>query len=338
MQQGGLVKALQADSGTQTLSLSSGGTIAQTIPHIDIYELSSAGQLLPIKIKLGDLLVSNDIQQQLTLATNQPSPALTIKGSSGADVIRTAAVDVVRGGLVVDLAGDTAVDYVFVNNSRIGNEGFSGALATNGFGGRVATYSVNPDVYANGSAIGDTALIWRNLNSNSLTQNGTYSAGIRAATYNGFQVATDVVVYLEGVDSTAVRGGFFELSAVPATGGFIPPTNSVIEIQSGFLSSAGITPAAFGSDPKNLENVARLLDNIPDFEDNGGSRFYVVLYDYAKETNADAWLYAATATQGDGFDFADGKPANVARDTDTLELIAIFKGVGVNAFTTDNFL
>jgi hypothetical protein len=112
----------------------------------------------------------------------------------------------------------------------------------------------------------------------------------------------------------------------------------VIEIQSGFLSSAGITPAAFGSDPKNLENVARLLDNIPDFEDNGGSRFYVVLYDYAKETNADAWLYAATATQGDGFDFSDGKPANVTRDTDTLELIAIFKGVGVNAFTTDNFL
>jgi hypothetical protein len=338
IQQGGLLKALQADSGTQTLSLSSGGTIAQTIPHIDVYELSSAGQLLPITIKSQALSVSNDIQQQLALASNQSSPALSIKGSSGADVIRTAAVDVVRGGLVVDLAGDTAVDYVFVNNSRIGNEGFSGALATNGFGGRVATYSVNPDVYANGSTIGDTALIWRTLNSNSLTQDGTYSAGIRAATYNGFQVATDVVVYLEGVDSAAVRGGFFELSTVPATGGFVPPTNSVIEIQSGFLGSAGITPATFGSDPKNLENVARLLDNIPDFDDNGGSRFYVVLYDYAKEANADAWLYAATATQGDGFDFSDGKPANVTRDTDTLELIAIFKGVGVNAFTTDNFL
>jgi len=28
----------------------------------------------------------------------------------------------------------------------------------------------------------------------------------------------------------------------------------------------------------------------------------------------------------------------IERDTDTLELIAIFKGVGVNAFTTDNFL
>ncbi len=338
IQQGGLVKVMQADSGTQTLSLSSGGTIAQTIPHIDVYELSGAGQLLPIMIKSQSLSVSNDIQQQLALASNQSSPALTIKGSSGADVIRTAAVDVVRGGLVVDLAGDSSVDYVFVNNSRIGNEGFSGALATNGFGGRVATYSVNPDVFANSQSIDSTALVWRTLNSNSLTQDGTYSGGIRAATYNGFQAATDIVVYIEGADSAAVRGGFFELNTVPAVGGFTPPNNSVIEIQSGFLSSLGITPATFGSDPKNLENTAKLLDNIPDFDDNGGSRFYVVVYDYAKGANADAWLYAATATQGDGFDFADGKAANLTRDTDTLELIAIFKSVGVNAFTTDNFL
>ncbi len=338
IQQGGLLKVLQADSGTQTLSLSSGGSIAQTIPHIDVYELSSAGGPLQVTIKSQTLSVSNDIQQQLALAPNQTSPALTIKGSPGADVIRSAAVDVVRGGLVVDLAGDTAGDYVFVNNSRIGNEGFSGTFATNGFGGRVATYSLNPDVYANSQTLDDTASVWRTLNANSLTQDGTYSAGIRAVTYNGFQAATDVVVYLEGADSAAVRGGFFELSTVPAAGSFVPPTNSVIEIQSGFLGSAGVTPAAFGSDPKNLENVARLLDKIPDFDDNGGSRFYVVLYDYAKGANADAWLYAATATQGDGFDFADGKAANVPRDTDTLELIAIFKGVGVNAFTTDNFL
>ena len=87
-----------------------------------------------------------------------------------------------------------------------------------------------------------------------------------------------------------------------------------------------------------LDMFAPLLDAIPGFADNGRAAFYVVVYDYQQTTNADAWLYSAVATQGDGFDFADGKPSSDPRDTDTLELIAIFKGVGVNAFTSSNFV
>jgi hypothetical protein len=79
---------------------------------------------------------------------------------------------------------------------------------------------------------------------------------------------------------------------------------------------------------------------LPPFLDSAGDQFYVVLYDYsalAPGQKADAWLYAAVSTQDDGLDFAENA-AVIERDTDTLELIAIFKGVGVNAFTTDNFL
>ena len=80
---------------------------------------------------------------------------------------------------------------------------------------------------------------------------------------------------------------------------------------------------------------------MPGFNDDNGDPYYVVVYDYTPQAagvKADAWLYAAIATQDDGFDFADNQPLNAERDTDTLELIAIFKGVGVNAFTSSNFI
>ena len=342
MQQGGLVKALQADSGTQTLSLSSGGTIAQTIPHIDVYELSSAGQLLPITIKTQALSVTNDIQQQLTLATNQPSPALTIKGSSGADVIRTAAVDVVRGGLVVDLAGDTAVDYVFVKNIEIGNSSSTGN-AVNGFGGGLVA-STGGEFANYPTLAGTVANHWSNLKLQADASEVGVSGGVRAATVFGFAAdgpTADKVVYLNS-ESSVAKSGYFTISqANPA--GFAPTDNAIIEIESGYITALSLTNAAaanVGKDPRALDKVATVLATLPPFLDSAGDQFYVVLYDYsalAPGQKADAWLYAAVSTQDDGLDFAENATV-IERDTDTLELIAIFKGVGVNAFTTDNFL
>ncbi len=342
IQQGGLLKTLQADSGTQTLSLSSGGTIAQTIPHIDVYELSSAGGPLQVTIKSQTLSVSNDIQQQLALAPNQTSPALTIKGSPGADVIRTAAVDVVRGGLVVDLAGDTAGDYVFVKNIEIGNSSSIGN-AVNGFGGGLVASTGGE--FANYPTLAQTVTNhWSNLKLQADASEIAVSGGVRATTVFGFATdgsSSDKVVYLKN-DSSVAKAEYFTVSQANPVG-FAPTDNSIIEIQSGYINALSLTNAVaanVGKDPRALDKIAALLATLPPFTDVAGDQLYVVLYDYsilAPGQKADAWLYAAVATQDDGLDFAENAAA-IERDTDTLELIAIFKGVGVNAFTTDNFL
>ena len=339
MRSGNLIIATLADSGVQTLALSTGGDIGQTIPHIDAYQLSSAGPTFAVTIKSQPITVNNDIQQQFALSSTQTSSALTIKGSSGNDVIRTAAADLIRGGLEIDLGADSKTDYLFVNNSRIGNEGFQGDNATNGLGGRVKGYSSGPTAYyANGASIDATVAIWKQLVATPVSQSGPYSAGVQAVNIRGFQPTNDAVVYLEQTQEAKI-GGYISLSSVPGAGGFAPLTNSVIELESGFVTSSGSNFAAVGSDPKDLEKIATLLARVPAFNDGGvGKGFYVVVYDYAKGAAADAWLYSATATQNDGFDFADDPDQAKPRDTDTLELIAIFKGVGVNAFTTDNFV
>jgi len=122
--------------------------------------------------------------------------------------------------------------------------------------------------------------------------------------------------------------------------GFSPLTHHVIEIESGYIAELALsnpTAANVGRDPHALDKAAKLLATLPAFLTPEAARVYVVLYDYAAAGSADAWLYAAIATQNDGLDFAENALADT-RDTDTLELIAIFKGVGVNAFTSSNFV
>ena len=96
-----------------------------------------------------------------------------------------------------------------------------------------------------------------------------------------------------------------------------------------------------GSDPRALDSIATLLSALPRITDSGsGKSFYIVVYSGDTTQSAatrDAWLYAATSTQSDGFDFAENTSA-ATRDTDTLELIAIFKGIGTNAFDSQHFI
>jgi hypothetical protein len=330
---GNLITASQADINIQTLALSTGGNIGQTIPNIDVYQLSAVGSTVPVTIKSTGYTVNNDVQQQFSVLSPQ-----TIKGSSGVDVVRTAAPDLIRGGLTIELGADLKTDYLFVNNSLIGNTGFQGLNATNGFGGRVKEYSSGASAfYANGTSIEETASLWKQ-SSGSAMPVGQLSAGVQAATVQGFQPSTDRLVYLEASEAAVTVGGYWALSSVPGSGAFTPRINSVIELESEFVAAAGTSAAAIGANPRDLEKIAKFLDFIPSFNDNGvDGGFYVIVYDYAQVDAADAWLYAATSTQNDGFDFADN-PGGSVRDTDTLELIAIFKGVGVNAFTTDNFV
>ena len=334
---GALVEPSRADAGTQTLALSTGGSFASTVPYIDIYELAPLDTGIKVTIKGVEQTVANNIFQRSDVSNPDAPFALTIKGSSGSDVIRSAAIDVMRGGLTIDLTGDSSTDYLYFRNIEIGNEGAQSGTTNSGLGGRVYAYSQPFNVYSNYDTRGQTIDAWKNLYGSGQTINANVSAGIRAAEVNGFDISKDKVIYLETVTESVGLTEFTALDRLPSGTPFALPAKSVIEIESGFLPAVGMTAAAVGSDPRALDKIAVLLDAIPEFADGGGAAFYVVVYDYQQTTNADAWLYSAVATQGDGFDFADGKPAGDPRDTDTLELIAIFKGVGVNAFTSSNF-
>jgi len=342
---GALVESARADAGVQTLALSSGGSFSATVPYIDVYELASLNPSTKVTIKGVEQTFSNDISQRSGLANPEAPFALTIKGSSGADVIRSAAIDVMRGGLQIDLTGDSATDYLYFRNIEIGNEyespnrdfGFGGKLIAS-TGGQLANYATLNDAVINH---------WSQVKLNADRNETTVSGGIREATVVGFNASPidplmqDKIVYLNR-DAEASKGAFWSVQqANPAS--FAPLNHHIIEIESGYVTDLAVTNplvANLGRDPNALDKVAKLLATLPPFLTPEAARVYVVLYDYAAAGSGepvDAWLYSAIATQNDGLDFAENPTADT-RDTDTLELIAIFKGVGVNAFTSSNFV
>ena len=103
--------------------------------------------------------------------------------------------------------------------------------------------------------------------------------------------------------------------------------NSVIEISSN-TSDGGFQL----SNPLNLGAVATQLDTLNNLQDG---TYFILIYN-GSGSGADAYLYRATATEGDGLDFALNAPMNT--DQDTLELIAQFVDVGGDALTSSNFI
>ena len=83
------------------------------------------------------------------------------------------------------------------------------------------------------------------------------------------------------------------------------------------------------SDPTNLLAVATMLDSLNNVQDG---TYYIVIYD---GSGTGAFVYVATATEGDGFDFAE--TAGGTLDTDTLELLAEITGVAGNSIDSSNF-
>ena len=49
-------------------------------------------------------------------------------------------------------------------------------------------------------------------------------------------------------------------------------------------------------------------------------------------------LYIARATAGNGFNFADTNGILGGIDTDSVELVAVFHGVGADSFNSQNFI
>ena len=235
----------------------------------------------------------------------------TVIGGTGNDTITTSGVDAERGSLTIDLTSG-GTDTLLIKNADIGNNGTTGSL--HGLGGQV--YDSN---HSNATTLNDTIAYWTNAPASENT-------GISAVTINGFTAGNggDKIMYLLGSTDVSV-GGYADNVSLTTNNLAGLAVNSVIEIASTFQIPSGGT---------NLGAVATMLDQLNNVQ-NG--TYYIIIYD-GTSANSNAYLYVATATEGDGFDFADNNGAANGYDTDTVELLAVINGVGGDTFTSLNFI
>lgn len=198
-----------------------------------------------------------------------------------------------------------------------------------------------PGVFTNYGTFGETvSLHWTPLFKSAASLNSTISGGIRPVTIQNFDISADRVVYLEGTTDVSLGNRYFTVGASGQFGAE-PPHNSVIEIESTYAPWSDAATDV-GTDPRALDKIATLLTTLPPIEDSGdvGNSYYVIVYSRdltQAASQRDAWLYAATASQDDGFDFVEDV-TRPKRDTDTLELIGVFKGLGLDAFNSQHFV
>ncbi|MCL7466750.1 hypothetical protein MXB90_17100, partial [Phaeovulum sp. NW3] len=234
----------------------------------------------------------------------------SVVSGSANDTIVTNATDATRDALTIDLTSG-GTDIVLIQNTAIGN---TGATTNQGLGARLIDWD-------GGGSPAD---------SNATTLNGTIalwdgSAGTNYVTINGFGAgnAGDKITYLNGSTDVLV-GGFADNVSLTTNNLSGLAVNSVIEIQSTFQINDGT----------NLGAVATMLDQLNGVQDGN---YYVVIYD-GTDPDSNAWIYAATATEGDGFDFADTNGATNGYDTDTVELIGFIDSIGADTLTSQNFI
>jgi hypothetical protein len=264
------------------------------------------------------LLAVNDLAQgglQLSSSTRQ------MVGSSDNDSLRTSGIDAFRGQLIVDLSTG-GNDLVFVGNAVWGNPqgGQNGGL-----GGLV--FDHGSGIFANASTLTDTIALWPGLTSGAGTQavtiNGFTTSGLgidRLAMTNDAGTPVQTPLFAEITDLTTLPNNIRDFTSVEGT---------VLEF------AVTVMPTGGGAitDPRQLDQVARLLAGMSRVDDGS---YYLIFYSDSTPL-ADAWLYAAVATAGDGFDFVNSGGANAnPLDRDTLELIGIFTDVGANNFSAAN--
>jgi hypothetical protein len=281
-----------------------------TVVDIDFDDVSS----------VETLLLSGTGTSSVVIGTEAYAAGIrTVTASSGNDTISTFNVDSERGDLTINLASG-GQDTVLIRNDVIGNNGVVGTQF--GLGGQVITWTNGVGGY-----VGATG------NSNATTLNATIAAwtaagqndGIEHAIINGFAAGNsgDRVAYLEGSTPSFV-GGLADNVSLTTNNLSGLAVNSVIEVASNFQINDG----------RNLGAVATMLDQLNNVQDGN---YYVVIYD-GTSADSNAWIYAATATEGDGFDFADTNGATNGFDTDTVELIGVLMGVGADNLTSQNFI
>jgi hypothetical protein len=283
--------------GNQTVVLTTSGAVASKA-GVENYYLSDTGN---------------------STFTQSASPD-AVKVVSGArdDLIITASDDDDRDGLTIDLTSG-GNDTVRILNDTGLLDPTTGLVTTDfgGFGGNLTnpTTPGTADRY-NDASFATTASDWSNLGSPGST---TY-------------------IDIHGFTASATDNGRDTVQLANFTGGFVDEVNrtntdllgiasgSVFEINSGSFTVNG---DQFG----NLQSVATMLDSLSNV---GDGEYYIIVYN-GRDVNADAALYYARATEGDGFDFADSDADTGGYDTDSLELLAVFHEVGSNEFSSLNF-
>jgi len=232
-----------------------------------------------------------------TEAYNGGNGISTVVGGSGNDFITTYADDTARGSLTLDLS-EGGKDTISILNTAVLGAGANEAV--------------------NRSTRTATMAYWSGLGS---------QPGKDAVTLIGFTAGDGGdVVDVHDATTNVVSAGFapeVDPNVIPNMSGYAP--NSVFEIDA--------TKWQQSTTPTNLVSLAAMLDNLGNVADG---KYYIVVYNGGTVT-ADAYLYAATATNGDGFNFAD-TAADAFVDLDTVELIGVFKNVGYNSFTGNNFI
>lgn len=236
---------------------------------------------------------------------------VTVTSGTGDDQITTGVTDAERDELTADFSSGGNDTIVILNDS--GSLDISGLVATDfgGFGG------TDTGAFYNDGTLLDTATDWNDLNG---SQGG--------ATY----------VEIDGFTATATDGGIDTVKLEQYTGGYVGGVNGTTTNLAGSASGSifEINTDSFTVSPNqvgNLQSIATFLDTLSNVNDG---EYYVIAYS-GNDTNADAALYYARATEGDGFDFADSNGATGGYDTDSVELLAVFHEVGANEFSALNF-
>lgn len=116
--------------------------------------------------------------------------------------------------------------------------------------------------------------------------------------------------------------GFTTLSAPIASNINSLASGQLIEFDQAYSAASGVDSV------NNLPKVAMLINSALGGKADNGAYYFVLYQD--SSPSSDAWLYAGLAAGSKGFDYGQ------AGSQDTLELLAIFTGVGANSFTSAN--
>ena len=160
---------------------------------------------------------------------------------------------------------------------------------------------------------------------------------LTAGEWGGSQGATGADIF--GFTATATNSGLDTVKLDQFTGGVVEDVNRTTTDLTGIRSGSvlEINTASYtvsGGQFGELQSIATMLDSLSNVADG---EYYIVAYN-GSDSNADAGLYYARATEGDGFDFADTNGATGGYDTDSIELLAVFHEVGADELSSLNFV
>ena len=287
--------------GIDTVVLTTSGALTGQAT-VEVYELADAGNVF-----------------------TQVAGNSTVVGGSGADRIITSGTDTTRGALTIDLSGGDTVtrgtDTVLLKNDAVGNTSNNVLVAgipqsQVGLGGAWVDQDATAGTgESNANTLNATLALWDGVN----------AAGTDYAVITGFTPGNggDRVAYMDG-SSGVLIGGFSDNVSLTTNNLSGLAVNSVIEVASSFQINDG----------ENLGAAATMLSQLNNVQDG---TYYVVIYD-GTSADSNAWIYAATATEGDGFDFADDNGSTNGYDVDTVELIGVMMTVGADNLTSQNFI